>query len=759
MSQAVNGAGGRPDINNAEYMIWQGAFPGHSGKPMQAIARQMADRMKEGNIKFVVIDPVLAGGNITPLNKSGQWLPIKPGTDSAFGMALIRWIIENEKYNKEFISSPNLEAADKKGYNSWFDATQLVIMDEGHENYRKKLMAEDFGFEVEEDEEIFIVIDDSTKEPVKNTECETADYLFDGEVETPDGKKIKVKSTFLLLKEQVTSREMSQYAEICGVPQEKIEEIANEFSSHGTKAVIYGMGNTASAHGADAARMQAIINQLVGSVNMRGGLISRRLSYKTAATGPKYNLNEFEGKPENKVLRISRTGVPYEKTSEYKNKKEAGENPYPSKLPWSPVGSGSDNQAIFSVIHQYPYQAKIVMNWMANPLLAVPAASRSEVIDKLKDPNIIPLFISSDIFMGEMTALADYIIPDTSPYESWGLANIEGNYAAKGQTVRWPAIEPATEKVNGRHISYETYLIDIADKLDLPGFGEDAIEDTNGKKYPIHSREDFYLRGLANMAYDLDPIADISKEDLENQDLENAVKEWKDILPQDEWNKVLNILAKGGRFEEDADMGFDGDKHIHGNFKVVNLYSDMFALGRSSYTGEYFKGIADYNPEQLWDGTDLREKFPETEWPFRAANYKPKFRSISLLVNSPSMRDLSKHNYVELNEEDAKELGISTMDKVKVIPATGGDFEGYALARPGIAKGTVGIAYGYGHWEYGARDFEIDGQSGNETSNAGEGVHLMGLIDPTVEAGIFGFSESSTGGPARNSGAYKIEKL
>lgn len=760
MGQAVSkGASGRPDINNSEFIIWQGAFPGHSGKPMQAIARQMSERMKSGKLEYVVVDPVLIGGNVTPINEKGKWVPIKPGTDSAFGMAIIRWIIENKKYNEDFIASPNLDAAKEKGFNSWFDAVQLVIMDEKHENYRKKLMAGDLGLEVEEGEEVFIVIDKASKEAVKHTDTKVADFLFDGEVEAKDGKKIRVKSTFVLLTEEANRYEIGQYADICGVKQEVIEEIAKKFTSHGHKAIIYGMGNTASAHGADAARMQSILNQLVGSFNLKGGMIQRRLSYKTASAGPRYDLAKIEGKPENKAMRISRTGLKYENTSEYKNKVAKGQNPYPSKLPWSPVGSASDNQAVFSIINQYPYQAKIILNWMANPLLAVPGASRVEVIEKLKDTGVVPLFISCDIFMGEMTALADYIIPDTSPYESWGLANIEGNYAAKGQTVRWPAINPATEKVDGRNISYETFLIDVAKNIGLPGFGEDAMADVDGKKYPLNSREDYLLKALANMAFDMDPVKDISDYDLKVQDLENAVVDWKNCISDEEWKKVLNIMAKGGRFEDSPEMGFDGERHIHGNFEVINIYSDIFGLGKNSFTGENFKPIAGYYPETLADGTDLRKMFNEEEWPLRAANYKPKFRSISLLVNSPSMRDLNKHNFIELNEEDAGKLGVKTMDKVRVVPATGGDFEGYVLSRPGIAKGTVGIAFGYGHWEYGAKDFEIDGKAGNSTSNAGEGVHLMGLIDPTVKEGFFAFAESSTGGPARNSGAYKIEKI
>src|SRR5699024_4823845 len=111
-------------------------------------------------------------------------------------------------------------------------------------------------------------------------------------------------------------------------------------------------------------------------------------------------------------------------------------------------------------------------------------------------------------YMGEIAAISDYIIPDTTPYESWGLANIEGNFSGRATTLRWPAVEPATEKLpDGRHISFETYVIDVAKKLDLPGFGDKAMEDKDGNPIPLNSREDFFLRGLANVAFDDTPVA------------------------------------------------------------------------------------------------------------------------------------------------------------------------------------------------------------------------------------------------------------
>lgn len=736
-----------------------GAYPGHSGKPMQAIGRQATKALKEGKLKIDIIDPVMIGGTINPTIENSKWIPIKPTTDNAFGMGLIRYIIENDKYNKDFLSAPNLDAAKAIGFNNWTNAAQLVIADEKHANNRKMLRAEDLGMEVKEDEEdVFIVMDLESNEPTKFSESKKADIIFEGKVKALDGKEISVKSSFLFLKESAFAHEYEEYSKACGIPVSTMEEIANEFTSHGTKASTDGMGSTATANGTDIVSILAILGALVGSANKKGGSITRRNNYVGLGKGARYNVSVIPNGPKASGLRLSRTGIRYETTSEYKRKVDAGKNPYPSTMPWHPIGSGSDNQAVFSMINKYPYQAKIMFNWMANPLLASPGAARVEVLNELKKPEIVPLIIACDCYMGEVAGLADYIIPDTTPFESWGIANIEGNFSGRGTTVRWPVVEPATAKLpDGRHLSFETYVIDVAKKIGLPGFGENGMLDKDDNPLPLNTREDFFLRGIANMAYDMEPVADISKEEIENQDLETAMKDFKDILSTEEWSKALNVISRGGRFEDNG-AGFDGEDHKYAFKSSINFYMESYATAKNSLTGNYYNGVAAWNPESFQDGTLVTDMFPETEWPFKSANYKPKFRSISLLTNSSTLRDINKHNYVEINSEDGKALGISTNDKVKVIPATGGEFVGYALVREGIAKGTIGIAFGYGHWEYGAKSYDVDGKVMEGSEDMGAGVHLMSLLDPKVDK-LFGISEASTGGPGRNGGAYRIEKV
>lgn len=737
-------------------MLFIGAYPGHSGKPMQSIARQSAERLTNGATTITVVDPVMVGGAVNPLLENSKWVPIRPATDGAFGMALIQWIIDNDRYDVDYLSAPNLEAARAKGYNSWSNAAHLVIVDGSNPNNGKMLRAEDMGLELAEDaKDPFIAIDKTSGEAGHIMEMDEADLYYEGEV-----NGISVKTAFLMLKETADMHTLEEYSEACGVEVDTIIEVAREYTAHGTKSSTDTLGGTATANGLDLSFIVNILTSLVGSPNMKGGIIPRRYSYSSAGNGARYNLGTIEGRPDNKALPLSRTGVAYESTDEYKAKVARGENPYPSKLPWHPIGSNSDNQMLFSMINQYPYQAKIFLNWMANPLLALPAAAKSEVLEALKQPEILPLSISCDPYMGETTALADYIVPDTTPYESWGLANIEGNFSGQGTTMRWPAVEPASMKLDdGRHASYEAFLVDVAKAVGAPGFGQDAITDVDGNKYDLNDAADFFLKGAANLAYDKDPVDDITDEEIAIQDLESVKSKWNASLGSDEeWRKVMTVMSRGGRFE-DHGAGFDGDHRVFANTACFSLYSERLATSKNPYTGERFPyGTPAWNPERFIGGELVSEVYPKEEWPFKAANYKPKFRSVSMLPNSSTLRDITLTNAIEINSEDAKGLGIATGDTVRVVPATGGEFEGTAWVRDGIAKGTIGIAYGYGHWEYGAKSFDIEGTGEQSNADIGKGVHLMALMDPSID-GIFGFSEASTGGPSRNGGAYRIEKL
>jgi tetrathionate reductase subunit A len=128
-------------------------------------------------------------------------------------------------------------------------------------------------------------------------------------------------------------------------------------------------------------------------------------------------------------------------------------------------------------------------------------------------------------------------------------------------------------------------------------------------------------------------------------------------------------------------------------------------------------------------------------------------------ANSPIMRDICAHNYIELNEDDAVELGITDGDSVVVTGVDGSIMEGPAMVRGGVARGVFGIAYGYGHRQMGARDLDIDGEITAGNTDISAGVHLQQMKDPTMDEDVLYFlTDPLSSVPGRNGGMFRIEK-
>lgn len=182
-------------------------------------------------------------------------------------------------------------------------------------------------------------------------------------------------------------------------------------------------------------------------------------------------------------------------------------------------------------------------------------------------------------------------------------------------------------------------------------------------------------------------------------------------------------------------------------------------MAKSSATGENWCGTMRWTPELFNDKTPLESRYDAREFPLKSTNYKPRFRSTTMLANSPIMRDICAENYLEINIDDAKEYGVVDGETVRITSSEGDAMEGKAMVRGGIAKGTFGVAWGYGHIAYGAQPVTIDGKTTPGNPDIAAGVHLKTILDPTVKDAVYPISDPEAASPGRNGGFYKIEKM
>lgn len=62
----------------------------------------------------MVVAPALPLTTVQADNR-GHWQPVRPGSDSALAMGMIRWIIEKQRYNADYLTIPGVQAMQQAG--------------------------------------------------------------------------------------------------------------------------------------------------------------------------------------------------------------------------------------------------------------------------------------------------------------------------------------------------------------------------------------------------------------------------------------------------------------------------------------------------------------------------------------------------------------------------------------------------------------------------------------------------------------------
>ncbi|MEG0884993.1 MAG: iron-containing alcohol dehydrogenase, partial [Janthinobacterium sp.] len=208
-----------------------------------------------------------------------------------------------------------------------------------------------------------------------------------------------------------------------------------------------------------------------------------------------------------------------------------------------------------SAMNGYPYTLKALILWSCNPVYGI-TGLRAQIGKELADPKKIPLIVAIDPFINESSAFADYLLPDTLLYESWGWAGAWGGMPVKMSTARWPVVEPRVQKTpDGQTICMESFFIALAKTMDLPGFGSEALQDMDGQRFPLQRAEDWYLRGGANIAWQgKTAVPEASDDDIVLSGVARIRPELERTLKPEEWRKVAFMLARGGRYQSYGEM-------------------------------------------------------------------------------------------------------------------------------------------------------------------------------------------------------------
>ncbi len=758
----------KPDLDNIEFAIYWGTSPSQAGNPFKRLGRMIAKARTKGNLSYVVIEPTQTNSSSLAAHARNNWIPVKPGGDLAMAMGMIRWIIENERYNKEYLQIPGSKSGKAKNESLWTNATHLIISDPEHPRYGYFLRGSDLGLKNKSSkkkssknksynkDDPYMVINADTKKLETHSTVITAQLFVDQTINTPNGK-LTVKSSLQRLKEEAEQLTLEEYSDISKVSVNVIKGLAHKFTSHGRKAATNVHGGMMSTTGFYSTYAILMLNALIGSVNQRGGTTIKGGKFPDYKPGPRYNLVNFPSKIKPKGIFLSRSRFPYEKTSEYKRRVAAGESPYPTKQPWYAFSPPLLNEHFVGAFSGYPYKLKAVITHMSNPVYGTPGMKKA-MDKKFKDPKEIPLMIGIDAFINETNVYSDYLVPDSVSYESWGWAGVWAGVVTKVSTARWPVVEPAQDKsVNGDPITMDLFFIEAAKRMKLPGFGDNAIPDKDGNLHPLNRPEDYYLRAAANVAFAGDVVPDINSDDITLSGVSRIMPDIKQTLKPEEQLKVAYVYARGGRFEN-MSGAYKGDKAKHQYKKTLCIYNEKVATSTNTITGKRYSGCPRYYEQQVIDGTPLRKLYPEDEWPFLLTNYKSNLQS-SLSIAAERLRQIKPYNPVAINRKDALRLKIVTGDKVK-ISTPGGSVISIVQVRDGIIEGALGIEHGFGHTELGAKTHTFGDKviTGRPALKAGINLNDIGLLDSSRNGDV-PLSEIFVGGSVRQALPANIEKV
>lgn len=748
------------DTGNAEFILFVGASPfeGNYGPPGRT--PRLTSAIVEGRMKIAVADPRFS----KTASKAWKWLPIKPGYEAALALAIIRWMLENERYDGRYLACANKAASKAAGEPTWSNATWLVKLTSAGQP-DKFVRAHEVGLEPlekrkdkdgrEYDYEKFVVSRGGklyAVDPNDDKEAVTGDLFVAATLKDQAGVEFTAKTSLQLLKESAFEQTFDAWCDLAGLNAADVLEVAKEFASHGKKSVAdIHRGVSQHTNGFYNCLAFNSLNMLVGNYDWKGGFIKATVwniagdSKGAPIPGKPWvyvNLHPNKARPFG--ISSIRHDIKYEETTLFTG--------YPAKRPYYPLSSDVYQDVIPSIGDQYPYPIKCLIQYMATPVYALPAGDK--LIPILMNVEKLPLFISVDITVAETSMYADYIFPDLSYLERWEFQGSHPSIANKIMPIRQPAIAPLTEEVEvfGERIpcSLEAMILGLAERLGLSGFGPNGFGDGIRFTRP----EDLYLKLAANVAAgdkegEQVPDADESEHKVflaARRHLPKSVFDpdrWKEAAGPENWSKVVYVLNRGGRYE-DFDRAADGEQVRHKYGKLINLYSEKAATTKSAISGKNFAGIAKFFPPAIdCAGTPI----DSSGFDLKLITHRDITMTKSRTAGNYWLTTVLPENALLMNKRDAVTRGLKQDDVVRVVSPSNPDGRwnlGNGSTSPlelrvklieGIRPGTVSFALGFGHWAYGASAITIDGVELPADSRRATGAHLNAAmqVDPVLK--------------------------
>jgi anaerobic selenocysteine-containing dehydrogenase len=669
----------RLDLERCNYVVFAGGTRG-GGFVISDSTAHFVDAVARG-MKVVALDPHC---NNAGQMGQGQWVPIRPGTETAFGMAVVNTIINeigkfDEWWMKVRSNGPYLIPDTKKE----ILGTRVFMEDYVRDSASKKPLVWDTA------KNQAVPFDTSKGE----TYALTGSYQINGQT---------VKPIFQVLKEYIAQFTAEWASKITTVPAETIRQIANDLVKEariGSTITIDGytfpyrpaaidIRRAIAGHrlGTEAYKALLTVNVLLGCSDVPGGIGSTS-TWLSPRSLTKYLTPDKDG---------IATPPPGGKSNQALGTAWAFPPDY-GLTPYYPQYQGTGQMTWKAVVnpesYRIAYPAEAFLVHAGNPMSD--GVNNRYVEQALKK---IPFTVSIAYHIDETTQFADIVFAENSSLESTSMYRMfrnekEGTDATRGLYATLVK-RPVVEKLYNTKAANDIYL-ELAKRIGfLPDLNKEITKSFLKGDNPGLSK-DFAL--VAEKEYTWEQIAEIK---LKNdygpnagfKDFEASAMKWEKLATIKESYSYFHAPDNTYRlpiyFSRMPLIWAEQEKNLKSVGATIPN-QDMENMARHHSALPFW-----YNPPNFRD---------DPNYPFYAIMWKDNFTNQNTVdrVGNPWLQDVIDHYTIESKRvvvpvQAAAKLGIKEGDIVWVESEDGGKTQGQVHVSQLIHPECIGIPGNYG---------------------------------------------------------------
>ncbi len=663
-----------PDFDRTKYFMLWGVAEDHSSNPIKL----GIEKVKRSGGKFVVINPVQTGYGAI----ADEWVPIRPGTDGMLALSMVHVLLKSGRidwnYLVRFTNAPHLVLQDPGAA----DDGMPICSGDAPEHWR-------FGRQ--------LVWDVQQRQLVDGTQPGVHPALL-GEYQAPDSRPVKTVLQLMFDEYLDEKYAPENAADVCGLPAGTIERLALETADvafdqsfeipcewtdwAGRKHRKYTArpvsmhamrGISAHSNGFQTCRAIHLLQVLLGSIGAPGGHRSKPPYPKRVPPGNKPSKETAPNTP----LKDKPIGFPT-RPEDLCVDDQGRPLRLDKAFSWeAPLAAhGLIQNVIRNAAEGDPYPIDTLMLFMAN-LSWNSSMNIGETMDQLRARGEdgeykIPFIVVSDAFDSEIVSFADLVLPDTTYLERYDCLSLLDRPPTEGgaivDSVRLPVLQPDRDVR-----SFQDVLVELANRLEFPAFmNEDGTPRFRDYKSFIVGYEKTpgtgFLAGWRG-ADGSEPLTGApNPQQWERYEENQGFFRYELPLSAQHFkfaNQEYLALAKRMHFIRDTEEPI-----------LLQLYSIPLQRLRLAGLGQYpgllppedrdlRERLVNYvTPLPSWHPPLEQMRLADGDYPFYAVTQRPMMQYHSWDSQNAWLRQILSHNYLYMNRQRGREMGIRDGDWV-----------------------------------------------------------------------------------------------